>query len=114
MVQTAIAIGLGSIAGVFIIGGLFSKAVWMRFLLFFSGLIDVITLNAILIKIADDAALTDISTILQGFYSVSVFITITALALFIVNILWDYTNLFVGIEKWSQKFTKKKPETLEE
>lgn len=114
MPQTAIAIGLGFIAGVLIIGGLFSKAIWMRFLLFFSGLIAIITLNAVLIEVAVAASLTDITTILQAFYTVSVFVSISALVLFLVNILWDYTNLFIGIEKWSQQFTKKKPETLEE
>lgn len=114
MYEIAIIIGLVLAALGMTIAGVFAKTIWMRILMTFSGLTTLIIQGDVMMKIAAADSAIGIQTVLVGFYFLSIFVSITALALLFVNILWDYTNLFIGIEKWSQKFVKKKPETLEE
>lgn len=112
--QVPMILGLLGASIVFMIAGLFGKALWMRILMTFSSLMSLIVQASILMNIATFQGQTFIFTTLTGYYTLAVIISITVLALFFVNMLWDYADMMGKLPQWAKNMNKKKAETLED
>ncbi len=104
----AIVLGLALLAFVLAIFGVFGKSLWLRTLMLFTALTVGIVLSDILLKIANLNSQSGVAGVLEGNYSMILFITIFALGLFLVNFLWDLAES-LGLRAGSRK-----KETLDE
>lgn len=112
-----IAIIFGLVGGALVMGliGMLSKSLWMRPLLLFSALGLLIVSGNAMMQIAIIEVQSGLLATIEGAYSLFIYITITVLALFIVNILWDLFDALGYSPQWAKNWNaRRKKQELEE